>query len=317
MCARDARSLPFTEYGLNTFLLVMVLRFQSHASLSTIARLLHISHGLVIAKSAVCNLLTQASRYLKGQYEDLIAQVRAGTVMYNDETGWLVNGRNAWLWLMANEEVTVYVAAESRGKGIAEFVYGESDAFSMHDGLASYTAAIPAEKHLYCWAHVLRFAHEETGLEPQESPARKVTARLVNIYHLKQDPTITDAVSLEARVRSELDHLLAIHSEHAAIQNIQTRLRTQKEGLIRSLLLTPDGTNNLAERELRPMVISRRISNGSNTFRGMETSAILASVVQTASKTSTPLLVSLRQSLQEGINTLLPHTLHPVCLDSC
>ena len=314
--ARESRSLPFTEYGLNTFLLVMILRFKSHASLSNIASVLQISHGLVIAKSAVCNLLTQAKRYLKGQYEQLIAQVRAGHVMYNDETGWLVNGQNAWLWLLANEEVTVYFAAESRGKGIAQELYGDSHAFSMHDGLASYTHALPQERHLYCWAHVLRFAYEETMLEPQGSPAREFTAQLVTLYHLKNEPSVAGVPNLEALLRTELDRLLTVPAENAAIQHIQARLRVQHDGLLRSLLVTADGTNNLAERELRPMVINRRISNGSNTFGGMETSAILASLVQTAGKQDGPVLATLQRFLQQGVTALFPHALHPVGLDS-
>lgn len=105
--------------------------------------------------------------------------------MYNDETSWLVNGQKAWLWIMANKDVTVYVAAESRGKGIAQELYGDSQAYSMHDGLASYTHALPQEKHLYCWAHVLRFAHEETAMEQEGSPAKGFTEQLVKVYHLK------------------------------------------------------------------------------------------------------------------------------------
>jgi Transposase IS66 family len=127
---------------------VLILHFKSHASLENIASVLEISHGLAISKSAVCNLLAQAKRYLKGQYDQLIGAVRAGEVMYNDETGWLVNGQKAWLWLMTTEEVTVSFAAESRGRGIAEDLYGESQALSMHDDLASYTHAIPQENHL-------------------------------------------------------------------------------------------------------------------------------------------------------------------------
>jgi transposase len=314
--ARDARSLPFTEYGLNTFLLVMILRFQSHASLANIASVLAISHGLVISKATLCNLLAQAKRYLKGQYEQLIAAVRAGAVMYNDETGWLVNGQKAWLWLMATEEVTVYFAAESRGKGIAQELYGKSQAFSMHDGFASYTHAIPQEHHLYCWAHLLRFAHEETVLEPEGSQARWFTAQLVKVYHLKHELSASCPTEVEARLRAELDTLLAITSESASIQHIQARLRVQQDGLIRSLLVTPDGTNNLAERELRPMVITRRISNGSNTFAGMETSAVLASVVQTASKHEGQVLPTLQRYLHEGVQELFPHARHPVCVDS-
>jgi len=237
-------------------------------------------------------------------------------VMYNDETGWLVNGQNAWLWIMANEEVTVYFAAESRGKGIAQELYGDSQAFSMHDGLASYTHALPQEKHLYCWAHLLRFAHEETVMEQEGSPARCFTEQLVKVYHLKKEGAFSGPAEVEALLRAELDALLAVPSESAGVQNIQARLRVQKDGLIRSLLLTPDGTNNLAERELRPMVITRRISNGSNTFTGMETSAILASLVQTAGKKEGQGLVTLQRFLQKGVTELFPHFLHPVCVDS-
>ncbi|MBF6607053.1 MAG: transposase [Chloroflexi bacterium] len=311
--ARDERSLPFTEYGLNTFLLVLILRFTSHASLANIARVLEISHGLSLSKASLCNLLAQAKSYLNGQYEQLIAAVRAGQVMYNDETGWLVHGQKAWMWIMANEEVTVYVAAESRGKGIAHDLYGESHALAMHDGYASYTNAIPHENHLYCWAHVLRFAHEETVLEPEGSPAKSFTDHLVAIYHLKN---ALSGTPLQTRLRAEMDTLLAVNSENPSILAIQARLRVQHEGLIRSLLLTPDGTNNLAERELRPLVITRKISNGSDTFGGMETTAILASVVQTASKHDGSVLLSLQRSLQDGVKEQFPHSRHPVGVDS-
>lgn len=316
VCARDDRSLPFTEYGLNTFLLVMVLRFQSHASLASIARVLQTSHGLTLAPSVICNLLAQAKTYLQEHYEQLIAAVRAGAVIYTDETGWFVNGQKAWLWLMANEEVTVYVAAESHGKGIAREMYGKSQALSMHDGYASYTNALPAHKHLYCWAHVLRFAHEETALEAEGSPAKALTAGLISVYHLKNELATTPRTVLEARLRTELDALLALPAQTPAIQAIQARLRVQYEGLIRSLLSTPDGTNNLAERELRPMVINRKISNGSNTFAGMETSAVLASVVQTAAKQEPSTFASLQRSLQEGVQHHYAHSLHPSSVDS-
>ena len=225
--ARDPRSLPFTEYGLNTFLLVMILRFQSHASLQNIATVLEISHGLPISKATVCNLLTQAKNSLKEQYEQLIAAVRAGEVMYNDETGWLVNGEKAWMWLMANEEVTVYFAAESRGKGIAQHLYSDSQALSMHDGFASYTSSIPEDKQLYCWAHVLRFAHEETVLEPENSPAKLFTQQLVKLYHLKKQTPPLSARQMKGRLRKGLDKQLALESSIVSIQHIQTRLRGQ------------------------------------------------------------------------------------------
>ncbi len=313
--ARDGRSLPFTEYGLNTFLLVMILRFRSHASLANISSVLEISHGLSICKASVCNLLAGAKRYLRGHYEQLMEAVRAGEVMYADETGWLVNGQKAWMWLIATQDVTVYFAAESRGGGIARELYGQSQARCMHDGYAAYTNALAADHHLYCWAHLLRFAHEETIFDPPDSSAAQLTQQLVRIYHLKNDPSISGSPELEARLRSELDEVLALPSEHAGVQHIQARLRGQYDGLIRALLCTSDGTNNLAEREIRPMVLMRKISNGSNTFAGMETSAMLGSVVQTAVKQHAPVLLSLQQSMQAGVQQLFSQYLHPVSVD--
>ena len=316
VCAQDPQSLPFTEYGLNTFLRVMILRFRAHASLAKIASGLEISHGLPLAPSTISNLLTQAKGYLQHRYEQLKDAVRAGHVIYADETSWLVHGQAAWMWLMANEEVTVYLAAESRGGGIARELYGNSQAFCMHDGYAAYTAALAEAKHLYCWAHLLRLAHEETMVDPDDSPAAQVRKELVRIYHLGRELALSGGPDAEAPVRTALEQVLAVPATSRSIQNIHTRLRTQKEGLIRALLCTPDGTNNLAEREIRSMVLLRKSSNGSNTFAGMDTCAVVGSVVQTAVKQGTSVLSSLQHVLQQGVSEHAFQFLQPSSLAS-
>lgn len=313
--ARDSRTLPFTEYGMNTFMLCLILRFKSHASMGNIATVISISHGLKLSKSDVSNLLQQAKKHLKSRYHKLIAAVQQGDVMYQDETGWLVNGQKAWLWIMANEETTVYFAAESRGKGIATELYGPSQARCMHDGLKSYENALPKEKHCYCWAHILRFAHEECITEQVGSEAVFLKDELVRIYHIKDNNPACNKKQLEAVLREELDRLLTITAKNQSFLNIQGRLRVQKEGLVNSLLYTKDGTNNLAERELRPMVINKRISNGSNTFKGMETSAIVGSIVQTISKKETDTIPALKDYLLEGIKEKYKRYLHTPSFD--
>ena len=282
MIAQDAHSLPFTEYGLNTFMLVILLRYRCLLSLSKIALVLAVGYGLPVADSAINNLLTQAKAYLGPRYAELKRLVRAGHLMYQDETGWQVKGQNAWMWLMANQEATIYLAAESRGSGIAAELYGSSQAYSIHDGLASYGAALPKGKHLYCWAHLLRFAHEETIKAKPHSKSVMIRDKLVLLYHLKQR---YQGKKLALSVRQGLDELLATPTTEPAANNILHRVRTQAEGLVKALVLSPNGTNNLAEQELRPIALARKVSFGSNTFKGMETTAILMSVVQTISRT--------------------------------
>lgn len=85
-----------------------------------------ISHGLSLSKSDISNILKAACRYLGKRYEELKKKIRKGNILYQDETGWLIHGQKAWMWIMTNEEATVYFAAESRGKGIANSMETQS-----------------------------------------------------------------------------------------------------------------------------------------------------------------------------------------------
>lgn len=305
--AKDERSLPFTEYGINTVMTILLLRFRGKTSLTTISSIFSV-FGLPLAPSAISNLLTQTKQYLRGRYEELKTAVRDGDVLYQDETGWLIRGEKAWLWIMANEDTTVYHAGISRGKGNAEELYGSSAACSMHDEYAAYTNTIPKDKHLYCWAHLLRFAHEEAYGEEKESEVIQVKDELVSCYHLKE--TLTGK-TLKKQLTQRFTALVKRKTTALSAQKIQNRVRKQKEGLIRALLVTPDGTNNLSERELRPLVIARKTSNGSDTFSGMETTAILASVIQTAwRKKKHEFLQYVQQDVTNGVHRLYPQYCH-------
>lgn len=314
--ARDSRCLPFTEYGINTFIAIMILRFKCHSSFRNISSVISISHGLKLSKSDVSNILKQAKLYLKTRYQKLIEAVRKGEVIYSDETGWLVDGQSAWMWIMANEDVVIYFAAESRGKGIAKELYGNSHAYSMHDGLASYLSSTSGDKQCYCWSHFLRYAFEETVNEKEGSEAILLRDELIRIYRIKRNHPEYSPDKLKNILNIRLDQVFKVNSQNQSILNIQNRLKTQKEGLINSLLCTDDGTNNLAERDLRNMTIKKRISNGSNTFSGMETTAVIGSIIQTLSKKEESLISNLQLHLRNGIQEKYQQYTHTAFYDS-
>jgi transposase IS66 family protein len=320
--ASHEQSLPFTEFGINTFMVVMHLRFKGKQSIRTIAVTLSSLFGLSISKSGVLSLLFQAKEYLGQKYEELKQAVRNGEVMYNDETGWSVRGHYACMWIMAtNDEkqadgevkagITVYVAAESKGKGIFEEMYGSSKSYSMHDGNPSYRATTGEDKSLYCWSHVLRFAHEETVKLAKTHPACAIKKRLVFLYQTVRSHPGWKKEQKEKILRHELDSILAITSDDQTVVNIQYRIKTQKEGLILALLITDDGTNNLGEREFRPLTIIRNISYGSDTYGGMEVTAMLASIVQTIHRDKTKVYFpTLTSYLREGVQKKYPRYKH-------
>jgi transposase len=307
--SRDPQSLPFTEYGLNTFMLILVLRFKGHLSFLSISSVFSITFGLSLSKSDISNMLKLASVFLDSKYEELIKAVRAGEIIYADETGWSIRKQKAWLWIMASENAAVYFAAESRGKGIANIMYGNSKAFLMTDGYASYANTAFKDKHLFCWSHILRFAFEETVSNKKTSKACFLRQELVRIYHIKKNNPEYSREELDRVLRYEFDQLLNLKSDEKSFIKIQNRVCEQKEGLILALIESPNGTNNLAERELRPMVLNRHVSYGSDTYQGMKTSAILGSVMQTISKRE-DLLTELKLSLQIGIHEKYPQYIH-------
>ncbi len=310
--AKSTQSLPFTEYGMNTFMMIMLMRFKSHQSIGKISAVLSLGFGLTLSSSAIISLLRQAKVYLSDKYEKLKQAIRDGEVMYNDETGWRVGKKSAWMWIMTNETTTVYVAAESRGKGIFEDMYGNSKATSMHDGYSSYEGVTGEDKTVYCWTHVLRFAYEETVDLQTEHLACQIRDRLVTLYQNIRTHSERSKEEKETILRHELDAIVSIQSDNETVNTILHRVKTQKEGLIKALLVTNDGTNNLAERELRPMAISRTISFGSATYTGMETTAILGSIVQTISRNKEqPFLPTLKEYLFTGIQEKYPQYKHP------
>jgi transposase len=315
--AKDPQSLPFTEFGMNTFMMVLLLRFRCLLSFGRISQVLFVGYGLSISEGALVSMLKQAKLYLGGKYDELVEAVRQGEIMYVDETGWLVRGNSAWMWMMANEGITVYKAAESRGGGIAKELYGNSHAKAMTDGLSSYRGAIPKEDHLYCWSHVLRFAHEETVKSTDGSMSLWIRDELVRIYHIKKEHPEYSKKQLEAVLRAEFTALLKASSDEEAFNAIQYRIREQQEGLIQALLVTADGTNNLAERRIRDVAIARNISFGSDTYAGMETTAVLMSVVKTLSnKQETDFFEELNQAITSGIKAHYPQYNHIAYADT-
>lgn len=123
--ATHPQSLPFTEYGINAFMVVLYLRFKGKQSFGTISCILNNLFELPITKSGIGTILRQAKEYLQDKYEELKQAIRNGEIMYNDETGWSVRGKSAWMWIMTTSDeqqtdrsiktgMTVYIAAESR-----------------------------------------------------------------------------------------------------------------------------------------------------------------------------------------------------------
>ncbi len=87
-----------------------------------------------------------------------------------------------------------------------------------------------------------------------------------------------------ARYCRILDGIIAAKYQHDDTRAVQTRIANQRENLLTALLHdNVPLTNNHAERMIRPMVVTRKISDGSRSNAGAATHAVNMSVMQTLS----------------------------------
>ena len=138
-----------------------------------------------------------------------------------------------------------------------------------------------------CWAHLLRDIHDQRALYPDDHRLGR-WADAVNLIY-RQAKTFTHpserqrrsaALALERRLLT----LCRPYLDDPAAP--QARLCRRVENHIKELFVfvaQPEvpSDNNAAERSLRPLVTSRKISGGTRSQQGTETKMTLASIFGT------------------------------------
>jgi transposase len=267
--------------------------------------------GVVVASAALVRSSHRLRKLAQPSYDRLVEAASKSAVQHVDETGWKIGGRSAWLWVFADEHATLYRIRPSRAHEVVVEVLGEdyggvlvSDCFLAYDPL-------PFAKQK-CLAHLLKTCGEIERSKTRGAVrfSRRVAALLRKAMALKRRRgTIGDHgyAVLRGKVHAELDRLLAGTYTDPDNARLAKRLRKQREHLLR--FLDHDGvdaTNNLAEREIRPAVIARKLSAGNRTDEGAETHAVLASVLRTCRRQGRDILSCLGELLRNGPSHVMP-----------
>ncbi len=107
-----------------------------------------------------------------------------------------------------------------------------------------------------------------------------------------------------ARIERDIRACVHAPARHPAIQAFQTIFREKADRLFHwAHDRRVPADNNLAERDLRPLVIARKVSFGSQSLKGAHTRETLMSVLHSLKKQNA------------DVATLLKHALDRVALD--
>lgn len=245
-------------------------------------------------------------------YLRILDGLRQADSVYADETSWWISweGGQRWLWSYSSDEWSVFRIDESRGSDVVEQVLGEAfDGVLISDCLSAYDK-IDCDKHK-CYAHHLRALSDFETQYSDSDLIERLKTKLREVMALDERwDSLKPAQAKEQldELRVEMALLLLGEKDHPVDERAAARLRKRFSDLF-TFVGRPevDATNNQAERELRPAVITRKISSGNKTERGARTWQILKSIERTLERQGRDFLSYLEKSLS------LSGTPPPIC----
>jgi len=266
---------------------VLVWKYLCRIPLNIIVSLLEITYDVHVSAGTLVLFLKRTSQYFGKPYDQILKEVRAAPVKHADETSWRVNGINNWCWAFLKQDAVYYTIEETRGKGVPERILKNChpEDVLVRDDYAGYKK-LPFV-HQSCWAHLLRESHKEVTQKTVSMEMKQLHQEIKHIYQ-QLEQSVTKPFVKEERQKIHDELLRQLHaiiitgyiSEDA--KRIQYRIAAQNKNLLTALLYANVPlTNNAAERAIRPMVVTRKISGGSRSRQGAKIHAINMSVLQT------------------------------------
>ncbi len=289
-----------------------------------------------VALGTINALRQEVSQAVAEPVREAAEFAQAQEVAHADETGWAQGNsdgnnpqrRKAWLWVVVTSWVTVFQVHLSRGQAAAKELLGEFAGYLVTDRWSGY-GWWPLSRRQLCWAHLIREFQKiaERGEESQRigEGLLEQARRLFKWWHCIRDGTLTRAAFAlaAAEIRAEVQRWLAEGAAYVpAWGEKSARARTART--CRELLKVEEAlwlfvsvegiepTNNAAERALRPAVMWRRTSFGTQGAEGSQFVARMLTVMLTLRAQQRPVLEYLTaacQAVRHGLPapSLLPN----------
>jgi transposase len=245
--------------------------------------------GLSISQGGLMNLLRRAQDCFQAGREEAVSALRHAQVVASDETGVRIEGANAYHWIFRCQDAVVHHAAPTRAASvIREMMQGHRPKVWLSDRYSAQQGHGAAQQT--CLAHLARdvaYAREAS----EDAVPLRLDLWLGSAFALAGAITTLAASTLAAKRRSleqRLTEILAAPTRCDLARDLQRKFRRARDQLL-TFVAFPGAvavTNNACERDLRPAVVQRKVTNGYRAMWAAEGEAAIRTVVDTARLTS-------------------------------
>jgi transposase len=239
--------------------------------------------GLTISQGGLMNLLRRAQGRFQAGREEAVSALRRAEVVACDETSVRVEGVNAYHWVFRCQEAVVHHAAPTRAASvIREMMQGHRPTVWLSDRYSAQQGHAAAQQT--CLAHLARDVAYAREASQDGVPLR---LGLRSAFDLAGGITSFAASTLGAKRRAlerRLADIVAAPTRCDLARDLQRKFRRARDQLL-TFVSFPGAvavTNNACERDLRPAVVQRKVTNGYRARWSAEGEAAIRTVVDTA-----------------------------------
>ena len=276
--------------------------------------------GIPMSVATVSQLEQATTAVLVAPVEEARTYVHEQAVAHLDETSWRQGDKRGWLWVAVTSWVTVFLVRLSRGGDRARELLGETFAGILVTDRYSAYNWYPVRWRQLCWAHLLRDFEAMRGRGGRsEEIGDALLAQAHQMFawwHRVREGTLKRSTfrSYMTPLRREVERLL----EKGSWCDVPTTAGTWRDILKRREALWTfvqvvgvEPTNNAAERAIRPGVLWRKGSSGTQSEAGSRFVESMLPVVSTLKQQQRNILAYLTTACEAALHGAAAPSLLP------
>ena len=258
---------------------IAFMKSSCHMSYTTIQQFFGQLMKLKVSRGMLCKATQKVSASLQPSYEQLVRRLPDESQVNADETGHHDNGDLCWTWCFDTSDYSLFKIDKSRGCKVLEEMLGKD--FTGIIG-ADYWGAYRKYARLfdvrmqYCMAHLIRdirflAEHKVRKLSRWGSELLEWLKKLFDTLHRRDKLTAKGFIRSMERIKAGFLKRMRRPPDHKLAKKLARRFKGRAAENYFRFLSVPEvePTNNGTERQIRPVVIDRRITQGTRGDAGM------------------------------------------------
>ena len=258
--------------GADLTAVIAFMKGSCHMSYTTIQQFFKELMKLDISRGMLCKATKKASTVLKPSYDQLTQSLPDESQVNVDETGHHDNGKLHWTWCFDTSDYSLFKIDKSRGSNVLEKTLGKDFTGIV---CADYWGAYRKYARLfdvqvqYCMAHLIReirflAEHNIKKLSRWANELVEWLKKLFKTLHRRDNMTVKGYLRSMEKIKNGFLSRMRRSPDHKLAKKLARRFKGKAAEDYFRFLTEPnvEPTNNGTERQIRPVVIDRRITQG-------------------------------------------------------